>query len=284
MANEVKLKRRIRIAKNIEKTTRAMQMVAASKMRRAQENATRGKPYADRILYVTRNLVGRVDKNELHPFLVKVEKVKNVALVVLSPDKGLCGALSSNLMREFLKFNESHDSQYVVVGKKLSRSIARTGQGLLAQFPMGITQPTFEMVPPLAKIISTGFLGREFGEVYILYPQFISVFNQKPVIQELLPLEIEEEINQNNAQYFFEPGAANVLNELLPHYLESRLYQLILEAYASEQVARMLAMQNATQNAHEIIDFLTVEYNKARQEKITNEIIDIARGVSYEKQ
>lgn len=272
MASLINLKRRIKVAKNIAKTTRAMQMVAASKMRRAQEAAVRGKPYAEKLNTVVKNLIGRISEDYKHPFFTK-SKGRNL-VVVFSPDKGLCGSLTSNLKRELLNFDNPKDQLFITVGKKMTRAV----QGeIIADFPMGVAQPTFEKIPPLARTIAEGFIKNDWSEVYLLYAKFLNLFSQKATFEKLLPVEIERE-ESSAPSYLFEPSALPVLKSLMPHYLESRLYQLLLETYASEQAARMIAMQNATDNAHEIIDFLTLEYNKVRQENITNEILDITRA------
>lgn len=277
MASLIILKRRIRIAGNIAKTTRAMQMVAASKTRRAQEGALAGRPYNQRLAVIVRNLIGRMPQEYTHPFYKKRENGK-ILLVVLSPDKGLCGGLISNLTRELLNFPNLKDVLFVTVGKKLSRTVIAGKLGIiLADFPMGTSRPTFEQIPPLAKIISEGFLNKEWNQVFILYPQFQSLFLQKPTLEKILPIESETE-KAAPTDYLFEPNVLEILESLLPHYLESQLYQLLLDAFASEQASRMLAMQNATENAKEIIDLLTMEYNKIRQEKITSEILDGARA------
>ncbi len=281
MASLIILKRRIRIAGNIAKTTRAMQMVAASKTRRAQESALAGRPYNERLLVIARNLIGRMPPSFTHPFYDKRENGKTL-LVILSPDKGLCGGLISNLTRELFNFPNLKDVFFVTVGKKLSRTVVGGKLGIiLADFPMGTSRPTFEQIPPLVKIISEGFLNKEWNHVFVLYPQFQSLFLQKPHLAKILPIERETEREAEitaPTDYLFEPNVLDVLESLLPHYLESQLYQLLLDAFASEQAARMMAMQNATENAKEIIEDLTMEYNKIRQEKITSEILDGARA------
>lgn len=281
MAILVTLKRRIRVAKNIAKTTRAMKMVAASKTRRAQESALKGRPYAEKLAMVTKNLIGRIPDDYSHPFLI--EREGKSLIVIFSPDKGLCGSLVSNLKKELLSSPNFKNAVFVTIGKKLSRTVAGMGLEILADFPMGTAQPTFEKIPPLAQVLIDGFLKNEFSQVFVLYPRFVSLFSQRATVEKLLPLEIPKEPKEEmlilpRPYYLFEPRASDVLESLLPHYLESLLYQLLLEAYASEQAARMLAMQNATQNALEIINFLTLEYNKARQERITNEILDVTRA------
>lgn len=278
MASLVTLKRRIRVGENIAKTTRAMQMVAASKTKRAQEGAVRGRPYAEKLAQVAKNLIGRINEDYSHPFLV--EREGRTLILVFSPDKGLCGSLISNLKKELFNFPDFRNAFFVTIGQKLAKTVSNMNLKILADFPMGTTHPTFEKIPSLVKIIVDGLAKNEFSQVSILYSKFISLFTQKAVIEKLLPLQIpqgETKETFSSPSYLFEPGTSEVLENLLPHYLESLVYQLLLEAYASEQAARMVAMQNATQNAQDIISFLTLEYNKARQERITNEILDISR-------
>lgn len=280
MASLVALKRRIRVGKNIAKTTRAMQMVAASKTKRAQEGAVRGRPYAEKLAQVAKNLIGRINEDYSHPFLA--EREGRTLILVFSPDKGLCGSLISNLKKELLNFTDFRNAHFITIGQKLAKTLSNMNLKILADFPMGTTQPTFEKIPSLVKIIIDGLLKNEFSQVFILYSKFISLFTQKAVIEKFLPLQIpqgETKETLSSPSYLFEPSAVEVLEGLLPHYLESLVYQLLLETYASEQATRMVAMQNATQNANEIISFLTLEYNKARQERITNEILDISRAV-----
>lgn len=280
MANLITLKRKIRVAKNIAKTTRAMQMVAASKTKRAQENTLRSRPYADRFTLMVKNLAGRVPQDFVHPFLAKEKSDQGkTLLVVLSPDKGLCGSLISNLTRELLSFKKERNPLFLTVGKKLATRV--TGDIIVADFPMGISQPTFEQVTSIMQIVQEGIKKGEFSQVYALYAKFESLFLQQPVIEKLIPIEISQSQDMVGLNYYlFEPNAKDILESILPHYVENKLYQLILESFASEQVARMIAMQNATDNAQDVISQLSLVYNKARQERITNEILDVARASS----
>lgn len=265
------LRRRIRVGKNIAKTTRAMQMVAASKMRKAQESTVRGRPYSEKIGYIVSNLLGKVEDYK-HPYLDNTN-IDKPLIVIFSPDKGLCGALITNLARELLNFPEFKKASFIAVGKKL-RKLAKSD--LVADFSLGVVTPIFEQIPPIVSTINSGLAKNQWGKVFVLYAKFTSFFTQTPSLVQLVPVAPKEKAT--NANYLFEPDAASVLDNLLPHYLESKLYQILLESYASEQASRMLAMQNATQNAKEVIKLLTLEYNKVRQAKITNEILDNARA------
>ncbi|MBI1919391.1 ATP synthase F1 subunit gamma [Candidatus Microgenomates bacterium] len=273
MANLITLNRRIKVSKNIAKTTRAMQMVAASKTKKAQANTLKTRPYADKLAFMVKNLLGRLPEDFSHPYLTSEQKAKKTLLVAISPDKGLCGSLISNLRRELIAFKDGKNLTFLTVGKKLASRVA--GEKVIADFPMGVSQPEFSQIVPIVKIIG------EFNEVFVLYAKFENFFTQKVTIEKLLPIQIEDAKPAVSGQdYLFEPNTARVLESLLPHYLESRLFQLVQESFASEQVARMIAMQNATDNAQDVIEELTLAYNKARQEKITNEILDIARAGS----
>lgn len=272
MASLLTLRRRIKVAGNIAKTTRAMQMVAASKMRRAQENALKGRPYGERLTHIMGNLRSRVEDYS-HSYFASEANSKPL-IIIFSPDKGLCGALISNLARELINFPEFKKAAFIIIGKKLARF---TKENLIADFSTGGALPGYEQIPPLVSAINTGLI-KDFGKVYVLYAKFLSFFTQKATIEQILPIEASEKIETPTASYLFEPNPNAVIDSLLPHYLETKLYQMLLENYASEQAARMLAMQNATENAQEVIELLTLEYNKVRQAKITNEILDNTRA------
>ena len=203
---------------------------------------------------------------------------KKTLIIILSPDKGLCGGLITNLVKEFLKISSSKEEfLYITVGKKAERQVINlTKNEILASFQFGSTNPTFDMVYPIVRIIDEYFIGKKVDAVKILYAQFENVFTQKPKITTLLPITISQTANPDNSiSYLFEPDLNTLLPSLLAQYLQMSLYQYLLESFASEQGARMIAMQNATTNAKDVISELRLEYNKSRQEKITNEILDI---------
>lgn len=298
MANILSIKRRIQTAQNVSKTTRAMQMIATSKLKRAQDSAVASKPYVDKLTFLTKNLTNRIDEENLAEYMKILTKNNKKLLLVLSPDKGLCGGLITNLLKELILFDSSYkDASYIVVGKKAENTMAKLGKEIIASFDFGTSLPIFETVYPIAKIIDDQFLGKKVSEINVLYTNFSSVFSQKPQISTLLPIKLPElknldekkenkNIQRTNSAYTsFEPNPNELLPSLLIHYLEMALFQYLLESYASEQAARMIAMKNATENAHDIIDYLKLEYNKERQEKITNEILDIggaAAALAYE--
>lgn len=278
MANTLLLKRRIKTAQNVSKTTRAMQMIAASKLKRAQQAALSSRPYVEKLTLLASNLTGKIDKDSLPPYLKPGEGDKTL-LIIISPDKGLCGGLITNLLREYLTLR-SKNPLILSIGKKAQHYVLHFGNELVASFPFGTTLPSFDVVYPIVNIINDYFLGKKVSTVSILSPQFTSFFIQKPIITTLLPITLAPETKTPTSFSLFEPSIAEILPTLLKHYLEMSLYQRLLESYLSEQAARMFAMQNATDNAKDMIGELTLEYNKARQEKITSEILDIS-SVSF---
>lgn len=278
-ANIRLLQRRRRTAKNIAQITRAMEMVAASKMRRAQEQTVSGKPYAAKLVNMVSNLAGRMEKRE-HSYLQ--DKATGAALlIVVSSDKGLCGSFNGSLLRELMRFIKDNTKVEVIsIGKKLKHAVLRTEAVLAADFPLGASIPSFELVLPIAALVKDGFIKGEYKEVMVLYTQFISLGVQKPILQKLLPIskQAEQEEKEQFLAYTFEPNAKDLLTALMPHYLEMSIYQILLESYASEQAARMLAMHQASENAKDVIWQLSLTYNKVRQERITNELLDIMGG------
>lgn len=277
------LRRRIRTAKNIAQITRAMEMVAASKMRRAQERTLAGKPYAEKLRVLVANLVGRIEEGK-HPYLIDRERElpagrqDKTLLLLFSSDKGLAGSYNTNLLREFLRIREeSNNIETISVGRKLQKAVVRFGGTLVADFPFGASLPTFESILPISKLIVDEFLQGKYSKVLCLYTQFMSLRTQKPHALTLLPIQKEAEGIEVQAilPYTFEPNARDLLTALMPHYIESTLYQMFLESYASEQASRMIAMHLASENAKDVIWELSLSYNKVRQEKITNELLDI---------
>jgi F-type H+-transporting ATPase subunit gamma len=271
------LRRRIKTAKNIAQITRAMEMVAASKMRRGQERTLAGKPYAEKLRGAVENLVGRVEEG-VHRYLESEEGGKTL-IILFSSDKGLCGSFHANLTREFMRFTSIHkEAAIITVGKKLERLAARSGGALVADFPFGTTVPSFDQVYPIVNLVAQGVAKGEYGKVFLIFTQFLSLRSQTPVTMQLLPIERgggEEEFSP----YQFEPDVDSLLKALMPHYLEVAIYQILLESYASEQAARMLAMHQASENAKDVIWELSLFYNKARQERITSELLDISGSV-----
>lgn len=284
MANTQDIRRRIKSIRNIGQLTKAMQMVAASKMRRAQQQALAGRPYASLMNRVLVSLQKRTDPR-FHP-LLDVREVKRELVLIISTDKGLAGALNTNLFREGTAHFDAAKTAYVVTGKKARQFIARTKRDLLADFELK-DAPSFVETKPLAKFCMEKFLTRDVDKVSVLYTHFINTVNQKPVIQTLLPISAFDLPKGEKAEggaesvdpmlgYIFEPNALQVLDIMLPYYVEFQVFQMILDARASEHSARMVAMKNATDNAAQFIKDLTLEYNKMRQAAITTELLEIA--------
>ncbi|HZQ29509.1 MAG TPA: ATP synthase F1 subunit gamma [Patescibacteria group bacterium] len=272
MANLLILKRRIQTAQNVSKTTRALQMISASKLKRAQEAALMGRPYVEKLTDVAQSVALGVEKENSHKYMKQNGSDKNL-VVVISPDKGLCGSLVTNLSREII-LNTQKDSSFVTFGRKVELNLAKLGKEIIAAFPFGTTLPSFDVVYPIVNLIDENYLNNKVGNVSILYTNFQSVFTQKAIIKTLLPIQLPRE-DKKEENMLFEPDLISLLPSILRHFIEMSIYQSILESYASEQSARMIAMKNATDNANDIIKELKLDYNKGRQEKITNEILDI---------
>jgi len=279
MATTLALRRRIRTAQNVSKTTRAMQMIAASKLKKAQDAAVASRPYVEKLISVVKNLVPQKrNTDELHSYMRMLTNTHKTLYIIISPDKGLCGGLITNLVREYLKY-KSDNSFFIAVGKKIEGVIASSQKNLIASFPFGSTLPSFDIVLPITEIIDDYFLGKKVDSVILITTRFVSIFSQTPKVTHLLPVQLEDlegKTEKKTQKLLFEPTQKELLPPLLKRYIEMTLYQHLLESYASEQAARMLAMQNATNNAKEFVSTLTLLYNKARQERITKEILDIS--------
>jgi F-type H+-transporting ATPase subunit gamma len=283
------IKRRIRSIESTAKITRAMELVAASKMRRAQNEALAGRPYAEKMRWVLADLAETMplmDPETLHPMLRAREDATGIELIHMTPDRGLSGGLPGNLNRRLATFileKRQDDADLPVrvisVGRKGRDFARRTGQQLVAEFLNIGDYPGYNDIKPIADVAIEDFVNGEAAEVYLLYAEFVNTVTQTPRVFKLLPVEPPEEETTLNVDYVYEPDRATVLAELLPRYVERQVYGAVLEAIASEQSARMVAMRNATDNANELMKDLTLVYNKARQESITNELLDIVGGV-----
>jgi len=278
------IRRRIKSVKNTAQITKAMQMVAASKMRKAQQAALAGRPYATLMNSVLAEVSFHAG-DFTHPLMEKRQGTKR-CIILVSTDKGLCGALNSNLMREAGKFDKAL-TLYVTAGRKASQFIARTKRQLLAEFTYK-DAPLFSEARAISKFARDLFIKGEVDRVDVLFTNFISTLNQRPEVFPLLPVgEIkgvtagvhghatEEKLLKGATEFLFEPNVEEVLGSLLPHYLNFQVYQILLEAKASEHSSRMVAMKNATDNAKQLIKDLTLEYNKLRQANITRELLEI---------
>ncbi len=275
-----KVKRRIKGVQNISKITRAMEMIAASKMRKAQERGLQGRPYAEKIEQVIADLAALPETTLHHPLLERRTE-KKIAVVHITPDRGLTGGLNANLNRNLTHFmlEQSIPVSVVAVGRKGRDFVTRNQCEMFAEFTGFGDKPGFLDILPIASIVIEEYTSKKIDKVYISYARFVSTMVQKPEMKQLLPVEPAPIPGGQNVDYIYEPGAEEVLGGLLPRFVEMEIYHAVLESIASEQSARMVAMRNATDSANELIGDLTLLYNKARQESITRELLDITGGV-----
>lgn len=272
------LKRRIKTSKNIAQIAKALEMIAASKIKKAQSASISNNPYAARITDITQKIISSLSEEKFsHPYLEKRTSGKKL-LIAISPDRGLCGSLNTNLYKKLMEI-EDNNTNAVTVGKKVGLFTSKLSFELLSSFPMGSTLPDYSIVMQLKKIIDDEINAGNAVSVSIVYADFISLFTQTPIVKQLLPLQfeqVERGIEKNTSIY--EPGKVDLLKELLPYYLEVQIYNALLQAFTSEQAAQMVAMQNAKNNAFDIAQYLNLVYNKSRQERITNEILDLSNS------
>ena len=280
MASQREIRRRIGAVRNIKQITRAMQFVAASKLKRAQDATLASRPYADKIDEVLADLAAVLGGDE-HPLLAKREGGTRL-VVLITTDRGLAGPLNTNTIRFAAReITESEgDLTVVTVGRKGRDAMRRSRVPIAAHFAGFGDRPTFADVVPLARLISDGYLDGTYARVDIIYSLFVSTLVQRPSLVSLLPIEPTDDTATGipGNQFIFEPNPGAVLERLLPRYVATRLFQAVLEGKASEESSRMVAMKNATENAEELIDDLTLSYNKVRQANITREMIEIASG------
>ena len=275
---------RIRSVGNTAKITSAMQLIAASRMQRAQQMVRNGRPYADQMGKVLSHLTMRLDNDDesLDPLLQRRPDHRKL-LVLITPDRGLAGALVGNILRVASQELMSADLEIdtVSIGRKGERFVARTGKSLIATFSVG-DRPKLADTLDISSFVINRYRSGEADTVKLIYAQFVNTSVQKPVNLQLLPIETGQSSDQSMMylDYIYEPSPAEVLASLAPRYIETQVYHAILEAQASEHSARMIAMQNATDNANELIDELTLDLNKARQESVTGELLDIVGGVA----
>ena len=278
------LRGRIRSVRSTARVTRAMQMVAASKMRRAQEQALGARPYAEKLRAVLGDLVaqGAAASDIEHPLLA-VRPVRSTLVLEVTPTRGLCGGLPGNLNRATARFIVERETPTAVItiGRKGRDFMARTGQDLKASFDSFGDRPTLADVLPVSRMLASAYTDREADEVHIAFTRYKNTMEQSPVVMRLLPVEPEAfEAAAGPTDYLYEPDPAGVFAALLPRYIEMQVYDALLEANASEQSARMVAMRKATEAADDMIETLTLDLNKARQNSITAELLDLVGGVA----
>jgi F-type H+-transporting ATPase subunit gamma len=287
-AREVRL--RIRSVKNISQVTRALQAVSASKVRKAILAVNQTRPYATKAWQVLQHISNQPGRGMLHPLLTERTRIDNTLVVVISGDRGLAGAYNTNIIRyTFNEFgNYPTPVQFVPVGRKGRDLLVRSRRSILAEFSNLPAAPTFSDVSAIGRLVVDDFLTGTVDEVFLVYTDFINMISQRPTHKRLLPLSLEagdgrvmdfaSSTQGPQATYIYEPGQAEILDEIIPRFTALQVYQAILESQASEHAARMVAMKNATDNASELAGALQLEYNKARQQSITNEMLDIAGG------
>lgn len=283
MASLRDIKLRIRSVKSTQKITKAMEMIAASKMKRAQNQALKGRPYLNKLTEIITNLVYLSDPKLKHPLLQKRPHPQNVGYLFITANRGLCGGFNSNVIRkmmEILREKNQTKETVITVGRKGRQAMERIGKAVLADFENLSEKPDFADTLGISKVIVDDFLDGKLDEVWMVYNHFYSTLSQRPVAIKLLPLTLDKKNlkAKSKSDYIFEPNRQELLDELLHRYIETSVYQTILESTASEHSARMMAMRQASDNAEEIVDNLTLHYNKARQAKITKEILEVVAG------
>ena len=293
MPSTREIRRRIRSVKNIAQVTRAMQMVAASKMRRAQEQVMATRPYTEKAWTILNNLARQRGVQETaHPLLHMREEVRTIGMVLITSDKGLCGSYNHNMVQAAARYiaDLPYPVELITIGKRGRDAMWRAGQTIIAEFSDLPPTPGLLDVTPITRTIITGFIEGRFDVVYLAHTDFVNTLTQRPAVWQLLPIRPLElgvtPISEHRGtldqalivEYIYEPDPGTILETVLPRFTELQVYQALLEALASEHSARMVAMRNATENANDLLDDLTLTYNRARQESITKEMLDIAGG------
>ena len=299
MASLRDIRRRIRGVRNISQVTRAMQTIAASKMRRAEEMVSASRPYAQKAFEVLNHLAQQAGPTgQLHPLLTE-RPVERVGVILITSDRGLAGPYNSNMIRTAGQFirEVGKPTSIITVGRRGNDAMRRTRQNVIADFSKQIPdRPGLADTLPIARIVIDDFLTGNYDEVYLAYTDYVNTLIQNPVVKRLLPLLPDNTENQAMAEhavggqrtlaqaYIYEPSPERLLDVVLPRFTELQIYQAILEAQASEHAARMVAMRSATESANELIGSLSLTYNRLRQQSITMEILDIVGGVEALKQ
>lgn len=284
MANPREIRRRIRGVRNISQITRAMEMVSASKMRRAQLRVTASRPYAERIQQVIADLSSlQLDTQELAEYpLLQQRPIGRSAVVLITPDRGLTGSLNSNIIRRATKYIVDEANvpvEVVAAGKKGRDFMVRTRQDVIAEFTGLGDNVSLNDLRPITQVVIDDFVSGKVDAVFVVYAKFVNTLSQVPEVKQVLPI-VQPEGKGEYSDYIFEPSPEAVLRDLLPRFVEIQIYQAMLESIASEHSARMVAMRNASQNAKDLVQDLTLSLNKARQAQITNEVAEISAGAA----
>jgi F-type H+-transporting ATPase subunit gamma len=293
MPSTREVRRRIRSVKNMAQITKAMQMVASSKMRRAQDRVQEARPYSDQIRALVSRLANATGEDLGEGVaLLKKRPVRTIGIIVVTPDRGLCGALPSNINRraaltareesaELAQHGQNAGVDFIAVGRKGRDFVIRTQQNMIAEFVNYGDKPSLADARAIAQVAVDAFQKGEVDVVYLVYPQFVNTVTQRPISVQLLPVqppESSEEDKQKSIEYIYEPDARSIFEALLPRYVDVLVYQSLLETIASFYSAQMVAMKNATDNAKELTQDLTLAYNKARQAAITTQILEVVAG------
>jgi F-type H+-transporting ATPase subunit gamma len=283
------MRSRIRSVGNISQVTRALQAVSASRARKAEQAVAATRPYAAKAWQVLQHLSNQPGRRYLHPLLTERAAAGRTLVVLVTGDRGLCGAYNINVVRYALErfAPRGADVSYVVIGRKGREMLVRRGGRLRAEFSGLPAEPVFADVSAIGRLAVDDFLGGRFDQVHVVYTDYINLLKQVPRAVKLLPLELEsggERVAdfashaQHASAYIYEPGETELLDQIVPRFTALQVFQAILESQASEHAARMVAMRNATENAKELVAALRLDYNKARQQSITNDMLDIAGG------
>jgi F-type H+-transporting ATPase subunit gamma len=291
MANTREFRLRIRSIKNLSQVTRALQAVSASRVRKAMQAVASTRPYATKAWQMLTHLAAQPGHASLHPLLIKRPEKRNVLVVLITGDRGLAGAYTTNVMRFTAQKFDDHPTpvNYISVGRKGRDLLIRRRKAVVGEYSHLPANPSFSDVSAIGRQAVEEFMTGKVDQVFLVYTQFVSMLKQIPTVKQLLPLEWESETGRVmdlgaqkriHAAYTYEPGETEILDEIVPRFTQLQIYQAILESLASEHAARMVAMKNATDAATELAEGLQLQYNKIRQQNITNEMLDIVGGAN----
>jgi len=289
MSSAREMRLRIRSVKNIAQVTKALETVSASNVRKAINSLNAAEPYAEKAWKVLMHLARQPGHTSLHPMLNERHDVKNSLILVVSGDRGLAGAYNMNIIRKVLMFekNQSVPFRYITIGKKGRDMLLRRRKNVIAEFSEFSVPPTYGEVSALGRMLIQEYLTGKADQVYIAYTDFANMTHQMPVVQKIIPLTVDTQethrgsynfAEQTKSVFIYEPDEAGLFDEVITSFLSVYVFRAILKSVASEFASRMLAMHNATENAEELSELLTLEYNKARQSSITTELLDITAG------
>lgn len=292
MPSTREIRRRMRSIKNMAQITRAMQMVASSKMRRAQDRVQEARPYSEQLREMVSHLARAAGEDiGEEAELLRQRPVRNIGYLLVTPDRGLCGALPSNINRKaasnalelqnrLAEEGQRPGTQYIAVGRKGRDFIVRAQQQLIAEFTNYGDRPSINDASAISQVAVDAFLKEEVDVVYLVYPKFINTVTQTPVVTQLLPVQPPDEQGESadRVEYIYEPSPQEIFSALLPRYVDVQVYQALLETIASFYSAQMVAMKNATDSANDLLEDLTLTYNKARQASITTQILEVVSG------